>query len=179
MNGTTGHPMQGVRVPLGGRDTPAYSEGIPNGTRPEREWDNERDTSGRDTLHAHERDNIGATCESGMSRTSRRPLRAAHPIIGESLRGAPTRVPAPARLASWVTSPARIRPRVAASSSGGPQAGRLHLRDLWWRRRQLRRPRRALVAWWCTAGPSELPCSAFVMQQRPRRWDEAGGGWLT
>ncbi len=61
MNGTTGHPRPGVRVPLGARDTPAYSDGTTNGTAIERERDNERDTGERDTPHAHERDTFPVT----------------------------------------------------------------------------------------------------------------------
>ena len=55
-NGTNALPRTGVVVPLRRRDTTTYSDGTTNGTRPERERDNERDTGERDTPHAHERD---------------------------------------------------------------------------------------------------------------------------
>lgn len=98
MNGTNGANRVWSRVPLGARDTPAYSGVTASGTPFERERDTERDSLERDSLHAHERDTIEPPRVYGWHRRIG-PLPVLNALHGLPDYGAPR----------WVDHPCRVR----------------------------------------------------------------------
>lgn len=117
-NGTTASLRTGVRVPLAGRDTPAYSNGTATGTRVEHERDNRAGQIAATSNGTTERLTRCAVC--GIVRPLDEMLRT-HPRTGPGRTHYVCRPSLDPRCFAAVPSRAEVRIAPAsAETAGGP-----------------------------------------------------------